>query len=290
MNAVLLGVHARGMPIPRQLPWRLTTPVSTSNWSQAARKTQKDWLRRDPLQRKWFFEERDGNCRLMGSFAGQLSETSRIWRQALGPLAEWIAHTLWSATSQPPRTNAPGTRLTQRRKREAKGTPTGTPVAFSVSVVPRESPLVAPKPIRLSARDPIPQARRADTQRRQAAAVKAWKPSDKPDWLSEKTCREKILPLLAGVTVPALVAALAVPPLAFISCSPAPVRATRHVPLRERENPANAFARDKANSALDSREKSATTRPRALGPPVKSLKHCVSRGYAAASLHANLRA
>ena len=41
MNAVLLGVHARSLHLPCQLPWGLTTQVSTSNWSQAARKTQK---------------------------------------------------------------------------------------------------------------------------------------------------------------------------------------------------------------------------------------------------------
>src|SRR5712692_122370 len=83
-----------------------------------------DWLRRAPLQKKWFFEQRDGNCRLTGEFAVELSETSRTWRQALGPFAEWISHTLWSTTSQPTRTKAPATRLTQRRKREAKGIPT----------------------------------------------------------------------------------------------------------------------------------------------------------------------
>src|SRR6185437_325819 len=27
-----------------------------------------DWIRRGPLRREWFFEERNGNCRLMGSF------------------------------------------------------------------------------------------------------------------------------------------------------------------------------------------------------------------------------
>ncbi len=79
------------------------------------------WLHREPLQRKWFFEERDGNCRLMGSFAVRLSETSQRWKQSLGPLAEWISHTLWSTTRQPSRAKAPATRLTQRRKREAKG-------------------------------------------------------------------------------------------------------------------------------------------------------------------------
>jgi len=63
-----------------------------------------DWLRRVPLQREGFFEQRDGNCRLTGDFAVELSETSKIWRQALGPFAEPIAHTLWSTTSQPSRT------------------------------------------------------------------------------------------------------------------------------------------------------------------------------------------
>ena len=166
-----------------------------------------DWLCRAPLERKWFFEQRDGNCRLTSEFAIKLSETSRIWRQALGPFAEWIAHTLWSTTYQPSRTKAPATRLTQRRKREAKGIPPTTPV---VPMVLRENPLIAPKPVRLAAHDPIAQARRADTQRRQAASLRAWNPSDKPAWLDEKLYREKIQPRLAGISVTTIVSALAV--------------------------------------------------------------------------------
>lgn len=166
-----------------------------------------DWLRRESLQRKWFFEQRDGNCRLMGSFAVQLSETSGIWRQALGPFAEWIAHTLWLTTSRPSRAKAPATRLTQNRKREAKGIPTSTPI---VPMVSRENPLLAPMVIRLNAHDPVAQARRADTQRRQAVALNAWNPSDKPEWLDEKTYREKIQPRLAEITVPTITSALAV--------------------------------------------------------------------------------
>jgi CRISPR-associated endonuclease Cas1 len=179
-----------------------------------------DWLRRMPLQRKWFLEERDGNCRLSGEFAAQLSETSRIWRLALGPLAEWITHTLWSATSPPSRAKAPATRLTQRRKREAKGIPTTTSVASianpltsrrnCVPMVPNENFLETVKPGRLNRFDPLAQARRAETQRRQAAALKSWKPSDKPERLDEKTYREKILSRLAGVTVSTIVSALAV--------------------------------------------------------------------------------
>jgi CRISPR-associated endonuclease Cas1 len=35
-----------------------------------------DWLTRQPLRRTWFFEGRNGNCRLMGSFAERLSEVA----------------------------------------------------------------------------------------------------------------------------------------------------------------------------------------------------------------------
>jgi CRISPR-associated endonuclease Cas1 len=177
-----------------------------------------DWLRRESWQKKWFFEEKDGNCRLMSIFTARLSETSKIWRQALGPFAEWIAHTLWSTKTQPSSAKAPARRLTQNRKREAKGIPTTTPVVSVVnpltshrdfvSMVSSENSLGARKPVRLNAHDPIAQARRADTQRRQAAALRAWKPSDNPAWLDEKFYREQIQPRLAAVSVPTILSAL----------------------------------------------------------------------------------
>jgi hypothetical protein len=55
---------------------------------------------------------------------------------------------------------------------------------------------------------PKAQALRSATQERQAAALKAWNPTDKPDWLDEKTYREKIRPQLATVTVPTIMRAL----------------------------------------------------------------------------------
>lgn len=166
-----------------------------------------DWLRGAALQRKWFFEKQDGNCRLASEFACELSQTSGLWMQALGPFAEGIAHMLWSATSQPSGAKAPATRLTQARKREAKGIPTAAPMPLSVA---RENTLATPKAVRLTAYDPIAQARRADTQLRQAAALRAWRPSDKPEWLDEKTFEERVLPLLAGVSVHTIVSALRV--------------------------------------------------------------------------------
>jgi CRISPR-associated endonuclease Cas1 len=170
-----------------------------------------DWLRRGPLQRRWFFEERNGNCRLSCDFAAGLSETSKLWRQALGPFAEWIANTLWSDASRGSRAKAPATRLTQDRKREARGIPVRPWLNLAISVqnnLPNKLPLAYPKVARLNRFDPIAQSRRSDAQRRQVAALKAWNPSQKPNWLDEKFYREQVEPRLAAVAIPVLMSAL----------------------------------------------------------------------------------
>jgi CRISPR-associated endonuclease Cas1 len=175
-----------------------------------------DWLRRGPLQKKCFFEQREGNCRLMGEFAVQLSETSGIWRQALGPVAEWIAHTLWATISSPSRGRAPATRLTQDRKREAKGIPTQLLPESEVTqrtpftkIMSNDVPII-PKVAWLDRFDPVAQSRRAESQRRQAATLRAWNASDKPDWLDEEAYRQRIQPRLSSVIVPMIVSALSV--------------------------------------------------------------------------------
>src|SRR4029077_13300916 len=38
-----------------------------------------------PLRRDWFYEERNGNTRLLGAFAVGLSETASMWRRAVAP-------------------------------------------------------------------------------------------------------------------------------------------------------------------------------------------------------------
>ena len=57
---------------------------------------------------------------------------------------------------------------------------------------------------------PEARARQAEKQRRHTAALKAWHPSDKPDWLNEETYRAKIQPRLSGVKVPVLSSALGI--------------------------------------------------------------------------------
>jgi CRISPR-associated protein Cas1 len=78
-----------------------------------------DWLNREALKRDWFFEQRDGNCRLMAPFAARLSETASIWRQAVAPFAEWVAHALATIGTDSTR-NTVATPLTGRHHREAK--------------------------------------------------------------------------------------------------------------------------------------------------------------------------
>src|ERR1700674_5482740 len=80
-----------------------------------------DWIVREPLHREWFFEQRDGNCRLMGPFAMRLSETAPTWGRAIAPIAEWVSRTLWSTMRKPSGEGYPATRLTQNRRRQAKG-------------------------------------------------------------------------------------------------------------------------------------------------------------------------
>ncbi|MBZ5526812.1 MAG: CRISPR-associated endonuclease Cas1 [Acidobacteriia bacterium] len=191
-----------------------------------------DWITQEPLRREWFFEQRDGSCRLMGSFAARLSETTAMWRQHVAPFAERISHILWSTIQKPSRHSHPPTRLTQGRRRQVKGgsfdlpdepTPRTSAVCRICGVeikfgdkycrtcaitASKENLVEAAKSGRAATVSAKAQALRSTTQRRQAAALRAWNPSDKPDWLDERVYCEKIQPRLAKVTVPTILAAL----------------------------------------------------------------------------------
>lgn len=58
------------------------------------------WLQRERFARSWFFETREGNCRLAASFASKLAETASTWRKFVLPWAEFIAHELWKTTKK----------------------------------------------------------------------------------------------------------------------------------------------------------------------------------------------
>jgi CRISPR-associated endonuclease Cas1 len=81
-----------------------------------------DWITTQPLKREWFFEQPNGNARLMSSLTERLSETAPTWARAVAPVAEWVAQALWSSAGKSARTgpNLP-TPLTQRHRTEGRG-------------------------------------------------------------------------------------------------------------------------------------------------------------------------
>lgn len=190
-----------------------------------------DWMIRSPLRREWFFEQRDGNCRLMSSFARQLSESAPTWGRAVAPLAEQMSRMFSASVPKRSKRIFPSTRLTQNSRREAKGSTLGLPLVapprsaslcrncgaathgaqYCRACSPmalRENLINAAKLGRVATHDPKAEARRAATMRRQEAAKRAWKQSDLPEWLTEKVYREQIRPRLATVTVRTLMEAL----------------------------------------------------------------------------------
>jgi CRISPR-associated endonuclease Cas1 len=193
-----------------------------------------EWIRREPIRREWFFEQRDGNCRLMGSFAVRLSETAATWGRAVAPIAEWVARNLSLRIKKQVRTGLPATRLTQSLRREARATPPKlsverTPKFLRVcrtcgdvlkrgQIYCKSCALPAAKERfgdvsrlgRIASHTQEAEISRARTRRRHAAVLKAWEPTSLPVWLTEQVYRERIQPRLAEVTIPAISKALGI--------------------------------------------------------------------------------
>ena len=183
-----------------------------------------DWITREPLKRDWFFEERNGNCRLMAAFAIQLAETAPMWARAVAPVTEWVARQLWSRQRKSVDETGPATRLTQSRKREAKGQsllPPSYRAARSQGVCngcgkeiksgrahcarcagPLQTDRIkaAASAVRVAAHSPEARAKQAESVRRQRKAAADWSPSSQPDWLTQGFYNEKIHPGLASVS------------------------------------------------------------------------------------------
>jgi CRISPR-associated endonuclease Cas1 len=190
-----------------------------------------DWITREPLSREWFFEQRDGNCRLMAPFAIRLSETAPVWNRAVAPFAEWVARAFWSRTRSK---QLPPTRLTQQAKREAKGQFHDLPVKSAPR--PQHVCAMCGKPIepryeycrdclvplsaeslkqaahagRIAAQSDEAQRRRAETHRRHVLAQSAWSPSSQPAWLTDKLYAEQIQAKLGNLTNKMIAEALGV--------------------------------------------------------------------------------
>jgi CRISPR-associated endonuclease Cas1 len=191
------------------------------------------WITDGPLRREWFFEQSDGNCRLMGSFAIRLSESLSTWSRVVAPIAEWISRMVWATARKPAKLMLPPTHLTQSHRRQAKGK-LNPPVAdpprpprlcktcgANVTAGHRYCPpcavavstdkLVKGAQVgRSASHSAEAQASRSEKGHRNTAARWAWKPSNQPAWLSEECYREKIRPALAGVTVRVIASTLGI--------------------------------------------------------------------------------
>jgi CRISPR-associated endonuclease Cas1 len=192
-----------------------------------------EWIMSQPLRREWFFEQRDGSCRLMAPFAVRLSGSAPAWSQLLAPITDWVSRVLWSTVRHNGRRTPAPTHLTQSNRREAKGrahlrvaAPPQPPrlcrtcganvtagydrcASCKVGVCTQELIKAAQKG-RLASHGSEAEAKRAESRRRHAAALTAWRPSDQPAWLDEETYLRKIQPRLSSVTVPAIRTALGV--------------------------------------------------------------------------------
>jgi CRISPR-associated endonuclease Cas1 len=192
-----------------------------------------DWITRESLRREWFFEQRDGNCRLVGSFAARLSETAQTWAWAVAPVAESFCRKLWSTMRKPASWTGPATRLTQQRRSRTgddmslRPVPTprppsvcricGTPITrghiFCKACAITESKTSILKVAelgRIATHSTKAEALRSKTMRRQMAGRLSWNPADLPKWLTRKVYREKILPRLATYTVRVIASALGI--------------------------------------------------------------------------------
>lgn len=193
-----------------------------------------DWVTRQPLKREWFFEQRDGNCRLMAPFAVRLSETASIWRRAVAPAAEWIAKQFWSTTQKRTQSTQAPTHLTQAHRREAQVGSRETSVRVvqptenichecgkrirnrsaicKRCAVPNatKNMLNAARIGRVKANGPEAQAKRAIKARKNALLQHSWKESDQPAWLTAELFARKIQPLLSSISMSTIRSALGV--------------------------------------------------------------------------------
>ncbi len=190
-----------------------------------------NWLQSEPLRKSDFWEDRNGNSRIGSPLAIKLCETSETWRRLVAPVAEYVAQETWSSVSKP--TSASklawqriATRLTQRNKREVKGSdvpPVKVPKPERVcrgcgktvqgdSIHCAECDVdIATKRLveaaragRVAGHTPEAIAKEAATHRKHARALAAWNPAKQPTWLTEQVFSEKIQPAIAKASATAI--------------------------------------------------------------------------------------
>jgi CRISPR-associated endonuclease Cas1 len=194
------------------------------------------WIASEPLRKADFFETGNGNCRLRSQICSKLGETAPVWGELVAPWAEYVGRAIWASK---PRSSTllgdsvPPTRLTQRRRTEAKGRVwrpvvadpqvdhlcmgCGKPISAEHTNCAHCAVEAASKRLiksaragRMAAYSSKARAKRADTQRRNALAQHAWKESQQPAWLTDQVYSQRIQPQLAKISSSKIASAIGV--------------------------------------------------------------------------------
>jgi len=193
-----------------------------------------NWMQTERFRKADFSEGRDGSCRIGTPLAKRLCETADTWRRFAGPVAEWLAQSLWDSSRNPvKREQVLPTRLTQRRKSEGRGK------TFELKIKPVPNP---PKVCEVCGADGIKgrhcracaveaarktmadiaslrhlkptskkeKARLSRVLSKHAVANTWWDPSSLPSWLTEECYVKRIQPLLRAKKVREIAAAIQV--------------------------------------------------------------------------------
>ena len=187
---------------------------------------------RQPLRKSWFFEERNGNCRLMPDLATQLAETTSTWARLAAPLAEWAVKEMASTTKNG--RPAPATRLTQNHKRALSGgefsprpkdsvrlhnmcSTCGNEIpnrskkcrACLATTLPQRLRILAAEG-RVAAHSEKADAKRSRTQLANRENIRKWSSSEQPSWLTARFYAEKMQPLLTPLSTSEIARYLAI--------------------------------------------------------------------------------
>jgi CRISPR-associated endonuclease Cas1 len=168
---------------------------------------------RQALRREWFFEERDGNCRLMAGFAARLAEAAPGLASAVVPIAESVAKALIRGQSGVPFDAA----MTGTRRRpdsfldkpgvnrrlpaiphvcprcgRALGERLGRCPTCAADDLEKTVPQVLKEAPWTERSAEVPTTR-TSAQHRNAEAARQWNPDSLPVWLNQDFYRTRIL-------------------------------------------------------------------------------------------------
>jgi CRISPR-associated endonuclease Cas1 len=179
-----------------------------------------NWIQTEPFRKADFWEDKNGNCRLMSHLCAKLAETAPTWGKLVAPWAEYVARTLWASTSPSKSERRLSTPLTQQHRREAKGRPSFPRIEAPTTdrlcrgcgktierrhaacsdcakAVATDRFASVSKLGRIAARSPEARAKHVASHLRHTKANSAWDASKQPAWLTDQLFSEKIQPLLA---------------------------------------------------------------------------------------------